>query len=59
MTYSNHTQINAELTVILHIQHIQALLINYDTCTYTQHVNEHKSGTYLLIEYHQLCADLP
>jgi hypothetical protein len=42
-----------------HIQHIQAILINYNICTITQHVNEHRSGTYLLLEDHQLRADLP
>jgi hypothetical protein len=42
-----------------HIQHTQAILINYNICTITQHVNEHKSGTYLLLEYHQLRAKLP
>jgi hypothetical protein len=42
-----------------HIQHTQAILINYNICTITQHVNEHKSGTYLLLEDHQLRADLP
>ena len=48
-TYSANTQINVEIIVSLHIYHIHALLINYNTCTYTQHVNEHKSGTYILI----------
>ena len=41
-----------------HTQHTQAILINYNICTITQHVNEHKSGTYLLLEDHQLCVDL-
>jgi hypothetical protein len=42
-----------------HIQHTQAILINCNICIITQHVNEHKSGNYPLLEYHQLCADLP
>jgi len=62
MTYSNNTHINVEIIVRLHIHHIkyiQALLISYITCKITQHVNEHRSDTYLLIEYHQLRAYLP
>ena len=42
-----------------HIQHTCAILINYNICTITQHVNEYKSSTYLLLEDHQLHADLP
>jgi hypothetical protein len=42
-----------------HIQHIKEILINYNICSITQHVNKHKSGTYLLLEGHQLCVDLP
>jgi hypothetical protein len=39
-SYPNHTQINAEIIVSLHIHHIryiQVLLINYNTCTVTQY----------------------
>jgi hypothetical protein len=32
-----------------HIQHTQEILINYNICTITHHVNEHKSGNYILI----------
>ena len=42
-----------------HIQHKHVILINYNICTITPHVNEHKSGTYILLEDHQLHADLP
>ena len=42
-----------------HIQHTHEILINYNICTITQHVNEYKCGTYLLLEDHQLRADLP
>jgi hypothetical protein len=58
-TYYDNTHINMKIAVSLYIQHIQTLLIDYNTCTYTKHANEHKSGTYILIEEHQLRSDLP
>jgi hypothetical protein len=57
--HSANTQIHAEITVSLYIQHTQAILINIKTCTNTQHAIEHIIDTYLFIEDHQLRADLP
>jgi hypothetical protein len=57
--HSSITQNNAEIAVKEYLQYSQEKPINITSYINTKHVTKHGNGTCLLIEVHQLDADLP